>query len=231
LLKFPNDSGPIYRETVESGFIIEPWNTASNLIFLAIVLYWSFKIRKNIKHHQFLAFGLPTLLIGYIGGTIYHATRSHEAWLLMDWIPIVLLCLAASVFFFRKLKIRRRIITSIVVFPFIMSFSLDALPMASYLSNLIGYGLIVLVILFPMFRYLQLNNWKHKKWVYLSLASFVIALSFRSIDLMVDTTIFSMGTHWLWHLFGGIAVHFLISYIYNDQKMIRAKNFVMSVVR
>ncbi|NAS31132.1 hypothetical protein GTQ40_09135 [Flavobacteriaceae bacterium R38] len=217
LLKFPNDSGPIYRETIEGNFIIEPWNTASNLIFLAIVFYWSFRVYKDAKKHKFLALGLPTLLIGYIGGTIYHATRSHEIWLLMDWVPIVLLCLSASVYFFIKLKIRRRIITSVVIFPFLLSFSLDALPLESYLSNLIGYGLIVLVILFPLFKYLSLRKWKHKKLVLLSLASFLIAISFRSIDLIVDTSVLYMGTHWLWHLFGGIAVHFLISYIYNDK--------------
>ena len=48
---------------------------------------------------------------------------------------------------------------------------------------------------------------------------------------MVDTAIFSMGTHWLWHLFGGIAVHFLIAYIYQDQKAVRAKKFEMRVVK
>lgn len=218
ILKFPNDSGPIYRETIERDFIIEPWNTASNLIFLAIVLYWSFRVYDNIKNHKFLAVGLPTLLIGYIGGTIYHATRSHELWLLMDWVPIVLLCLSAAIYFFIKLKIRRRIITSIIIFPFLMSFSLDVLPLSSTLSNLIGYSLIVLVILFPLFRYLYLSQWKNKKLVFLSLASFLIALGFRSIDLFINADFFYMGTHWLWHIFGGISVHFLISYIYYDKK-------------
>jgi len=27
-----------------------------------------------------------------------------------------------------------------------------------------------------------------------------------------------MGTHWLWHTFGGIAVFFLLYYIYKDEQ-------------
>ena len=217
ILKFPNDSGPIYRETIEGRLIAEPWNTASNLIFLAIVLYWSFRIYKDVRHHGFLAFSLPVLLIGYIGGTIYHASRSHEVWLLMDWVPIVLLCLAVSFYFFLKLKIRPQYITMVIAFPFLVSFSADQLPIMSFLKNIIGYGTLALAILFPLFRYLYLQKWKNKHLIFLALSSFIIALSFRSIDLFIDTSVFYMGTHWLWHLFGGIAVHFLISFIFKDK--------------
>ena len=217
IIKFPNDSGPIYRETIEGNGIAEPWNALSNLIFLFIVLYWGFKIYKDLKQHRFLAFGLPVLLIGYIGGTIYHATRSHEVWLLMDWIPIVLLCLSAAIYFFWKLHFKRRYITTIIAFPFFISFSIEHFPIPSYLGNLIGYSIIVLVILFPLLRYLYLTGWRNKKLVFFSLSSFIVAISFRSIDLIIPEEFLYMGTHWLWHLFGGIAVYFLVAYIYYDR--------------
>ena len=86
---FPKDSGPVYRETIEGRLPVEPFNTASNFLFLAIIIYFVWKIRRNHRQHLFLAFILPVLFIGFIGGTLYHATRSHEIWLLLDWVPIL----------------------------------------------------------------------------------------------------------------------------------------------
>ena len=96
LQEFPQDSGPIYLETVEGRFPIEPFNTYSNLIFSFLIIYWGIKVYKNPKQHQFLAWVLPIIGTSYIGGTIYHATRSREFWLRLDWMPIMLLCAAWS---------------------------------------------------------------------------------------------------------------------------------------
>ncbi|MER3375669.1 MAG: hypothetical protein RIM83_13605 [Allomuricauda sp.] len=103
LLRFPNDSGPIYLETVQGRLPVEPFNTYSNLVFLALLVYWGIKIYKNPKQQLFLACVLPVIGISYIGGTIYHATRSHEFWLRLDWMPIMLLCAALVIYFIFKL--------------------------------------------------------------------------------------------------------------------------------
>ncbi|MBS9463338.1 hypothetical protein KIM67_13045 [Flagellimonas sp. 389] len=50
--------------------------------------------------------------------------------------------------------------------------------------------------------------------VFLIILVFDIAVFFRSIDL--KQSVFEMGTHWLWHFFGGVAVHCLIAYIFKD---------------
>ena len=36
----PNDNGPIYVETLMGRFPVEPWNTYSNLLFLALIVFW-----------------------------------------------------------------------------------------------------------------------------------------------------------------------------------------------
>jgi len=41
---------------------------------------------------------------------------------------------------------------------------------------------------------------------------------FRVLDKRLDFDFFWMGTHWLWHLFGGTAVFFILQYIYRDNK-------------
>ena len=98
----PNDSGPIYRETLMGRLPVEPWNTWSNLVFLFVVIFWALRAYREPRTHLFLAGALPVLFIGFVGGTVFHGTRSHEVWLLMDWVPIVLLCTACMVLFARR---------------------------------------------------------------------------------------------------------------------------------
>ena len=98
----PNDTGPIYMETLMGRFPVEPWNTYSNLLFLALIVFWFFRVRRNVRDHRFIAYSLPVFLLGWVGGTVYHATRSHEVWLFLDWAPIALLALAVAIFFWHR---------------------------------------------------------------------------------------------------------------------------------
>lgn len=216
-MRFPNDSGPLYRETIERGFPTEPWNTASNLVFLFIVIYWSFRIYKSPEKYIFLKFALPVLLIGYLGGTLFHGTRSHEIWLLMDWVPIMILCLSASVYFFVKLKARKLTITLVSILPFLMAFTLQKANIDPHVRSLLGYGTIALVILYPMLQFIRQQAMAKSRYIFFAIVFFATAIIFRTIDLEVNPEWLYMGTHWLWHFFGGVAVHFLIAFIYHTE--------------
>ena len=102
--KFPNDSGPIYQETVEGRLPVEPFNTFSNLIFILILIYFGIKIYKNPRQHPFFLFAIPVIFISWIGGTMFHGTRSHEFWLVLDWLPIMIVCLGGVVYFITKIE-------------------------------------------------------------------------------------------------------------------------------
>ena len=214
LLKFPNDTGPIYLETIEGRFPVEPFNTYSNLVFIAILLYWGIKVYKNTQAHLFLAWVFPIIFISYIGGTIYHATRSAEVWLLLDWVPIMLLCLALVIYFIFKIvnKWWHRLLFIAVIFT--LSFGLRIMEIPQGLRISIGYTITALTIFVPIIWYLIKTKWKNVALIVLAFGIFALAIYFRSIDLTQE--FFSMGTHWLWHFFGGIAVHFLIAYIFRD---------------
>ncbi|MGA8854131.1 MAG: hypothetical protein WB492_08135, partial [Christiangramia sp.] len=84
LISFPQDSGPIYQETLAGRLPVEPFNTYSNIFFLIIIIYFSLRVYRDYKNHRFLAWSLPVLFLGFIGGTVYHATRSHDIWMYMD---------------------------------------------------------------------------------------------------------------------------------------------------
>ncbi len=211
---FPQDSGPIYMETAEGRFPIEPFNTYSNLIFLVLIIYWGIKVYRNPKQHQFLAWVLPIIGISYVGGTVYHATRSHEFWLRLDWMPIMLLCAALVIYFIFKLVKsgwQRFLLITVLLGA---SFLLRVLPIPTGLRISIGYVITAATILVPIVWYLVKTRSKNMGYVIVAFLIFAVAIFFRSIDL--HQNFFPMGTHWLWHILGGIAVHFLIAYIFKD---------------
>ncbi len=216
----PNDRGPIYLETLAGGrFPVEPWNTYSNLLFLAVIVFWFFRVRGSVRDHCFIAYCLPVFLLGWVGGTVYHATRSHNVWLFLDFGPIALLALAAAMFFWRRQGMSWFLAPLLVFGPLALAavtipLLSDSFPPARWL----GFPVIVITILAPVFGHLVRAGWKEVGLVAGVLAAFAVAIGFRSIDLRIPISFLPMGTHWLWHSFGAVAVHLLILYIYRDDR-------------
>ncbi len=159
---------------------------------------------------------MPVLFIGFIGGTLYHGTRNHEVWLLMDWVPIMLLCMAASIYFLSKLKLPRIVLIIMAIIPVIVWALLRTLTLEPNLKSAVGYSFTAIAIVLPIVVHLKKVHFKNSRYMVLAVCAFSLAIFFRSIDLIANPSLFYMGTHWLWHFFGGIAVHFLISFIYYD---------------
>lgn len=206
--------GPIYKESNFDALIVEPWAVFTNLLFLAVIIYWSYKIKGHSHNHKFLKYSLPVLLIGFIGGTMFHATRGNPIWLLMDFLPIVILTLSASVYFFRKIKTPWYKIVLIFFIPFLIIPLAIIIGIPSQIFVNLIYFILATIVISPIAYYIIKIKSKYWKYITYSLVSFLIALFFRYYDLQSSL---SMGTHWLWHIFGAISVHFLIIYIYKDK--------------
>lgn len=212
---FPNDSGPIYQETLAGRLPVEPFNTFSNIFFLMIILYFSFKVYANYSKHRFLAWSLPVLFLGFIGGTVYHATRSHDIWMFMDWLPIVILCLSVSLYYIFQLhisKLAKVIFTLTVLF---LVLGVQFVPLPQHENTSIGYIATAIGILLPIVTYLISNKSIFWSYVLLAFLSFGVAITFRVLDNIIY--ILPMGTHWLWHTFGALSVFFLMNFIYRDR--------------
>ncbi len=215
LITFPQDSGPIYQETMAGRLPVEPFNTYSNILFLFILIYFSLKVYKDYKNHRFLAWSLPVLFTGFVGGTVYHATRSHDMWMYMDWLPIVILCLAVSVYYTVKLRISRRKRLLLAMLILFLVFGVQLIPLSGHVKTSVGYIATVLGLLLPIVTYFLTTKLYHWGYVLLAFLSFGLAISFRILDNFLY--IFPMGTHWLWHIFGALSVFFLINFIYKDK--------------
>lgn len=217
---FPNDSGPIYQETMAGRLPVEPFNTFSNIFFLLIIIYFSLKVYSDYRNHGFLAWSLPVLFMGFVGGTVYHATRSHDFWMYLDWLPIIFLCLAVSVYYTIKLEITNRNRIWLIILILILVFGVRMLPWDDSVQTSAGYVGTALGLLLPVITYFLTT--RSANWVYILLAflSFGFAISFRVLDGFIY--VIPMGTHWLWHSFGALSVFFLMSFIYRDRLLVKS---------
>ncbi len=211
------DFGPFYAETNLEHFPVEPFNTYSNFLFLVVALFWLGRIKKqtNPQFKTFLKLSLPLLLVGFIGGSVYHATRSHLGWMLLDVVPIYILGVFAGVYQWRQLNLR--LFTIILVFIFLLGVPLTLLwtlvPEGPNKPTL-GYTLLTLPVLLPLvFDQFQFRG-KYLPLLMRPIALVALALCFRALDstVWVQQNL-SIGTHWLWHCFGAATCHFLLVYM------------------
>jgi len=212
LIESPPDGGTIYTETNLNQLFPEPLNTITSCFFLAIAVYWTFKLWGNFKRHTFLSIALILLYIGGIGGTTYHGLRRWPIFIMMDWVPIMLLCLAAGTYFLAKITKWYFAISIIIIYAFFQTFLRKQFTGADFQIFInINYAFMAAIVLLPVLGYLIKTAWKDGKWVGFALLAFTFALTFRITD---KWEILSVGTHFLWHTFGAIASFCMLKYIY-----------------
>lgn len=217
----PPDGGMLYKETDMAQLFPEPFNAITAAFFLVLAIFWTFKIRGNFKGYPFLTYCLVLLYIGAIGGTVYHSFRQWPVFIMMDWLPIMLLCLSAG-FYFVVQSTRWYYAVAMVVGYLVLMFALRIWILADNASLFINvnYAIMASLVLFSVLRYLIYTQWKAGKWVGFALLSFVFALTFRIAD---QWEWFSFGTHFLWHTFGAVATFCMFNYIYLTRKVIRKR--------
>jgi hypothetical protein len=211
LIQIPPDGGSLYAETNLSRFFPEPLNALTSFFFLGIALFWTIKLKGRYKSHLFLSVALGLLYIGGIGGTLYHGLRQWSFFIIMDWLPILLLCISAGVYFLSKLINRKYALLLALVYMIVQFLFRNTMKVNPHLFININYALMALIVLLPVAGYLSRTNWLHGKWVGLALIAFMIALTFRIAD---KWQLFDFGTHFLWHIFGAVASFCMFNFIY-----------------
>lgn len=211
LNQLPPDGGMLYAETDMSQLFPEPLNAVTAVFFLILAVFWTVKIKDNFKAYPFLTYCLILLYIGAVGGTVYHSFRQWPVFIIMDWLPIMLLCLSAGFYFIAKSTRWYYAVLMLLGYVFLM-FALRnwiLIDNTSLFINL-NYAMMASFVLFSVLKYLMFTQWKAGKWVGFALLSFGLALTFRVAD---KWNLFSFGTHFLWHTFGAIATFCMFNYI------------------
>lgn len=211
----PNDFGPIYTETlpgIAAGiFPVEPWNTWTNLIFVALLVHISFRTRLDYHRYPLIVMTLPVIITGVIGGSVYHATRSHPVWLFMDFVPIIIATSVAGVVFWRELvgSWARAVLLFLLVglSGRVVGFALVA---ERTIQISLGYVSAALSILIPLLLIVRRAGWDGIGLLFGVVVTFSIAITCRMLDRPGIVSPLPMGTHFLWHIFGGTAVWVLM---------------------
>ncbi|MBS3734365.1 MAG: hypothetical protein KGY99_05505 [Phycisphaerae bacterium] len=220
----PPGPGPVYIETDTSRWLVEPWNAASAGLFLLLAAWWLWRLRGRYRQHAFLAACLPLVVIGGVGGTVYHAFRGHRLWLLMDWMPIAVLCVATAIYLAAKLLPRWWYALLIVPLFFgaqIINFRVLAAHGQIQTAIAISYSLLGGLIVIPTVGVLWKTGGRNGRWPLLAAVCFALAIGARQLDALAIETgrtwlsrWLPMGSHFLWHVFGAAAGHCVAMYLY-----------------
>lgn len=211
----PPDHGGLYAETNLAHLFPEPFNAVTSLFFLAIAIWWTLKIGRRWRSFPFLSYSLFLLYIGGIGGSIYHGFRIWRAFLIMDWLPIMLLCLSAGLWFLAKLTRWYMAALLVAVYFGLQWYLRSAFADDIQLFINFNYAVMASMVLFPVVAFLVSTKFRHAGWVGAALAAFALALFFRISD---KWELLPMGTHFLWHTFGAIAAFSMLKYVYLVEK-------------
>lgn len=212
-LRLP-DLGPRYAETDLAHFPVEPWATWTNLIFVVVVLYWARRLRHGDRQHRLLQVALPLLALGWFGGTLYHATRSSVVWTLLDWCPIVILVLMAAGWLWRRLLPNLTLTIGVTMLPLLIAGAMGRLLANSGPAGIsASYAILATGVVVP-----AMGNCvrRPKVWpqLVIVLVCFASALIFRVSDAALARQGWPHGSHYLWHVFGGIATFFMFGFLH-----------------
>ncbi len=203
-MQHPLDGGMVYTETNLNHHFLEPLNTITSGFFFILALYWIFRLKGFSKHYIFLSIASWILLIGSIGGTLYHGLRRFPVFIMMDWLPITILCLLASIYFWIKFSGKWFVgIIALIVF-ILIEVQVRKLMHGNNLQVGISlnYAAMVLMVLLPLVLLLVKMKGHNWRFIVAALISFGVALFFRVAD---GWALLPAGTHFLWHVFGAIA--------------------------
>src|SRR5262245_53425212 len=170
-------------------------------------------MRGRFREHPFVALCLPILLAGGIGGTIYHALRRYPAMFYLDVVPIVVLVVMGSIYFW--IRLRPKLWHVLILAAFV---SMSPLPFVfiieTHVAIVVHYIMLAILVLVPVGLVMVRTNYRHSNLVKLALVTFGFAILFRFLDPVSAPVLPSLGTHWLWHSFGAITTALLAEYYY-----------------
>lgn len=211
----PKDGGMLYTETDLTQLFPEPLNALSSLVFLVLSLWWLWRLRGNYRPYSYLSFAVFLLLIGAIGGSVYHGLRLWRPFIMMDWLPIMLLCIFTGIHFLIRASRWYIAIPVVLAYAGFITRSAMRTPENIQFWINLNYFLMSLLVVLPVLWYLAKTKFRHGRFFLVALFSFGFALLFRIAD---PYGWLSTGTHFLWHLFGALATACMLELVYRVRR-------------
>lgn len=206
----------IYCERLEPGLWAEPVNAITNAsFFIAALMAFLLARRENALDWRSLTLILLTLGMG-IGSTLFHTVA--ELWaMLADVLPILLYQMAFLVFYASVIMKWRWFYVLGLLFLFILTMQGFMQLPREWLNGSLEYA-PALIFLSGFAAYHIRHAARERFGLALAALTFVISLTFRSIDMALCDD-FPLGTHFMWHILNGLVLYLTTrAYILNRPK-------------
>jgi hypothetical protein len=210
------DGGPLYMETHQGQFIVEPWNAVTSLFMLIPAIYWIWKFRRSEGKNILLWIVAALIITGGIGSALFHGFRASVFFLVMDVLPSAILTLTLSIYFWIRILKKWWYVFFILV-PLFGSRFIFWGNLPEHASINLGYFLTGVSVGLPLIILLFMTKFTHWLPIVISILSFTFALVFRQID-QVPISFLPMGTHFLWHSFSAVGAYFILDYLYKTTR-------------
>lgn len=202
-----------YAETNASHFIMEPWNTVTSLFFLIPVFYWLFKLKGQYKNYPIIMWSLPLLAMNGVGSALFHAFHISRWFLALDVLPVLLLMIVLTVYFWHEILGSWWLAISLI--SFIIGMHVLLFLFASPVTSInLGYLLRGTGLFFPFILILYRIKFKYALEAIFGILFFILALVFRTYDKELTKYLY-MGSHFLWHICTTIGVYLISKFIYH----------------
>jgi hypothetical protein len=157
---------------------------------------------------------MPLLFLGGLGSTLFHAFRNSHFLLLLDVLPILLLFIAITIYFWIKVLPNKWYLIALLVVYGVVSFLIMSF-FAPPISININYFWRGVGFFLPALLLLKSIHYKGTFTILATLFWFVLALVFRSLDREPFVLQFmAMGSHWLWHVSAAVGAFYLAEFLY-----------------
>lgn len=221
-----HDGGPFYHEFHADWFIKEPWNAYSSLFFFIPVAFWIWKLRGRYRENLIIVALLPLLFLNGLGSTLFHAFRAERIFLLLDWMPALLMSVTLSSYLWTRI-VKRWYFGLVIVLAFYFVAVLCILVVVQYtgmqdMAPNFGYFFTGAAYITPIFIILIKTKLYRIRLVAISFLFLALALLCRASDYPTPNPIpdfLPQGTHFMWHIFSSFAVFTMGYYVYFINKI------------
>jgi len=222
--KMPDKCDP-NAETNMNNFPVEPINAFSNIIFLAIIIYWTVKTKFRIRLYPLIVITMPLISVGFICGTMFHLLRNDIIWHHLNLLSILYAVIATSVYlWWRVVRNWWKTFFLTLSIPLLFQGFLFFIQPIGKISVGMVFSVMFLSILIPSGLHCLKNGYFNFKYLILSSLFFSIGIIFRTFDRFFIGH-HSIGTHFAWHICGGLSIFFFLKYIYESDRHLTRKKF------
>lgn len=199
----------IYCERLSQAFWAEPINAFTNIAFFIAAYALLKQLRARSVREPWISWLIAWIAMIGAGSYAFHTLATLGASLL-DVIPIGIFIISyIYVFLLLVMHCRwQKMLLCCLPF-FLLNYFIQFLPEALYFNGTIRYVPALLYLLTFALLMHRVHGAFFSRPLWMASATLICSMFFRSVDNLWCAS-WPLGTHFLWHIFNGVALYFAV---------------------